>query len=108
MKPNTARMSTEPLLNEIYPSQSIIYGTATGEDDSPPYSPNPEGSPSIIDTGVSKDNRYYKNHGPIRTFFIICNLACISLANTAVTGMLIIGIPEIARRLAIPEYLLLW
>lgn len=90
-------MSSEPLLNDGYRSQPIIYGSVAT-------------STTNSSKAVSTDDNehVHEKYGPIRTFFIICNLASISLANTAVTGMLIVGIPEIARQLAILDYLLLW
>lgn len=97
-------MSSEPLLSDGNRGQPLIYGTVINEslDDENAHD-------DAHENAIPKEIPHtYENHGPIRTFFIICNLACISLANTAVTGMLIVGIPEIARKLAIPEYLLLW
>ncbi|KAF4629719.1 hypothetical protein G7Y89_g8419 [Cudoniella acicularis] len=95
-------MSSEQLLNDGYRSQSIESNCIDSTNE------NPNDNHYAYENEIPKDNHYvYENHGSIRTFFIICNLACISLTNTAVTGMLIVGIPEIARKLAIPDYLLL-
>ncbi len=98
-------MSSEPLLNDGYRSQPILYeyGSVATTTTDFPTSDEPNG-----DTPDDTHHHAYEKFGSIRTFFITCSLAGISLANTAVTGMLIVGIPEIARKLAIPDYLLLW
>lgn len=54
------------------------------------------------------DDRVFTDHGSIRTFFITSNLTCITITTSAATGLLTVGLPEITRKLALPENLLLW
>jgi hypothetical protein len=54
------------------------------------------------------DTPRQEKRSPAQTFFIILNLTCITITSSAATGLLTVGLPEITRKLALPEHLLLW
>jgi len=93
-------MSYEPLLDAVYTRQSGTYRAVTHTTHHPPI--------ESTDENMNGEVPVQKNYASIRDFFIICNLACISLINCVVTGMLLVGLPGIARELSIPDHLLLW
>lgn len=43
-----------------------------------------------------------------RSFFIFVNLTGITVTSSVATGLLTVGIPRIAKDLALPDHLLLW
>jgi hypothetical protein len=56
----------------------------------------------------SIDTPKHEKRSRMQTFFIILNLTCITITSSAATGLLTVGLPEITRKLALPEHLLLW
>jgi hypothetical protein len=56
----------------------------------------------------SIDSPKHEKRSRVQTFFIILNLTCITITSSAATGLLTVGLPEITRKLALPEHLLLW
>lgn len=70
-----------------------------------------ERTPLIARASHSEENHNVgtiEQRRPLQTFFIILNLTCITLASSAATGLVTVGVPEIATELAIPNHLLLW
>lgn len=62
------------------------------------------------DSGARRlhDDRVDEEIGPYRAFFIIFGLTFITLTSSAATGLLTVGLPEIARKLNLSDGILLW
>ena len=60
------------------------------------------------DSSCAARDEIHEDHGAVRSFFIIVSLTCITIASSAATGLLTVGLPEITENLALPENLLLW
>jgi hypothetical protein len=57
---------------------------------------------------TSDKDGVHNTHTRTRTFFIILNLAAITMNASVATGLITVGLPDITRNLELPEHLLLW